>query len=51
VLRAGVAAFLAGTELGQAVQAQVTEDLPAADDLDWISAERAAFGKLAEELA
>ena len=50
-LRDAVGAFLAGTELGQAVQAQVTEELSAAEDIDWPPGDRVAFGKLAEELA
>jgi hypothetical protein len=50
-LRDAVGAFLAGTELGQAVQAQVTEELSAAEDIDWPPGDRVAFGKLAQELA
>jgi hypothetical protein len=50
-LRDAVSAFLAGTELGQAVQAQVTDELSAAEDIDWAPADRVAFGQLAEELA
>lgn len=50
-LRDAVGAFLAGTELGAAVQARVAEELSATDDLDWALEERVAFGQLAEELA
>jgi len=50
-LKDAVSTFLTGTELGAAVQARVTEELDAADDLDWTPEERAAFGELAEELA
>ncbi len=50
-LRDAVGAFLAGTELGEAVQARVTGESSAADDLDWPPEQRLAFGKLAEELA
>ena len=50
-LRDAVGAFLDGTELGEAVRAQVTEELSEADDLDWSPEGRVAFGKLAEELA
>ena len=50
-LRDAVGAFLDGTELGEAVRAQVTEELSEADDLDWSPEDRVAFGKLAEELA
>jgi hypothetical protein len=50
-LQDAVSAFLAGTELGAAVQARVTDELSAADDLGWTPEERAAFGRLAEELA
>jgi hypothetical protein len=50
-LQDAVSAFLAGTELGAAVQARVTEELSAADDLDWTPEERAAFAELAGELA
>ena len=46
-----VSAFLDGTELGAAVRARVTEELSVTDDLDWSPEDRAAFGKLAEELA
>ena len=46
-----VGAFLDGTGLGEAVRAQVTEELSEADDLDWSPEDRASFGKLAEELA
>jgi hypothetical protein len=51
VLRAAVSAFLDGTELGEAVRARVTEELSVTDDLDWSAEDRAAFGKLAEEIA
>ncbi|MGH3189104.1 MAG: hypothetical protein ACRDPY_06100 [Streptosporangiaceae bacterium] len=50
-LRDAVGAFLAGTELGQAVQDRVSSELPDAEDLDWDPADREAFGKLAEEVA
>lgn len=50
-LRDAVGAFLDGTELGEAVRAQVTEELSETDDLDWSPEGRVAFGKLAEELA
>ena len=50
-LRDAVGAFLAGTELGHAVQERVSSELPDADDVDWDPADRAAFGKLAEEVA
>ena len=50
-LRNAVSAFLDGTELGEAVQAQVTEELSVTDDLDWLPEDRVAFGKLAGELA
>ncbi len=50
-LRDAVSAFLDGTELGDAVQAQVTEELSVTDDLDWLPEDRVAFGKLAGELA
>ena len=50
-LRDAVGAFLAATELGQAVRAQVTDELSATEDLDWAPADRAAIGQLAEELA
>jgi len=40
-LRDAVSAFLVGTELGQAVQAQVTDELSAAEDIDWAPADRA----------
>jgi len=50
-LKDAVSAFLDGTELGEAVRAQVTEELSATDDLDWSPEDRVAFGKLAEELA
>jgi hypothetical protein len=50
-LTAAVSAFLDGTELGEAVQTQVTEELSVTDDLDWSPEDQAAFGKLAEELA
>ena len=46
-LRDAVSAFLDGTELGDAVQAQVTEELSVTDDLDWLPEDRVAFGKLA----
>ena len=42
---------LAGTELGQAVQERISGELPDAEDVDWDPADRAAFGKLAEEVA
>jgi hypothetical protein len=50
-LRDAIGAFLAGTELGQEVQARVSAELPDADDVDWTADDRAAFGKLAEEIA
>ena len=50
-LRDAVSAFLDGTELGEAVRAEVTEELSVTDDLDWSPEDRAAFGKLAEEVA
>jgi hypothetical protein len=50
-LRDAVGAFLDDTELGEAVRAQVTEELPEADDPDWSPEDRASLGKLAEELA
>ncbi len=50
-LRDAVGAFLAGTQLDQAVQARLMEELSVTDDLDWAPEERAAFGQLAEELA
>jgi len=50
-LRDAVSAFLDGTELGEAVQARVTEELWMTDDLDWSPEDRVAFGKLAEEIA
>jgi hypothetical protein len=50
-LRDEIAAFLAGTELGEEVQARVSAELPDADDVDWTAEDRAAFGKLAEEIA
>jgi hypothetical protein len=50
-LRDAIGAFLAGTELGQEVQARVSDELPDADDVDWAVDDRAAFGKLAEEIA
>ena len=50
-LRDAVSAFLDGTELGEAVRAQVTEELSVTDDLDWSPEDRVAFGKLAEEVA
>jgi hypothetical protein len=50
-LRDAVGAFLDGTGLGEAVRAQVTEELSEANDLDWSPEDRASFGKLAEELA
>ena len=50
-LRDAIGAFLAGTELGQAVQDRVSSELPDAEDLDWDPADREAFGKLAEEVA
>jgi hypothetical protein len=50
-LRDAVGAFLAGTELGRAVQERVSSELPDADDVDWDPADREAFGKLAEEVA
>ena len=50
-LRDAVGAFLDGTELGEVVRAQVTEELSEADDLDWSPEGRVAFAKLAEELA
>jgi hypothetical protein len=50
-LRDAVSAFLDGTDLGEAVQARVTEELSVTDDLDWSAEDRVAFGKLAEEIA
>src|SRR5580692_10773272 len=50
-LRDALGVFLAGTELGQAVQERVSSELPDADDVDWDPADRAAFGKLSEEVA
>jgi hypothetical protein len=50
-LRDAIGAFLAGTELGQMVQARVSDELPDAEDVDWLPEDRAAFGKLAEEIA
>ena len=50
-LRDAFSAFLDGTELGEAVQARVTEELSVTDDVDWSPADRVAFGELAEELA
>jgi hypothetical protein len=50
-LKDAVSAFLDGTELGEAVRAQVTEELSVTDDLDWSPEDRVAFGKLAEEIA
>jgi hypothetical protein len=50
-LRDAVSAFLDGTELGEAVQARVVEELTVTNDLDWSPEDRVAFGKLAEELA
>jgi hypothetical protein len=50
-LRDAIAGFLAGTELGQEVQARVSTELPDADDVDWPADDLAAFGKLAEEIA
>ena len=50
-LRDAVSAFLDGTELGEAVQARVTEELSVTDDLDWSPEDRVAFGTLAEEIA
>lgn len=50
-LRDAVSAFLDGTQLGEAVQARVTEELSVADDLDWSPEDRVAFGTLAEEIA
>ena len=50
-LRDAIGAFLAGTELGQEVQARVSDELPDADEVDWAADDRAAFGKLAEEIA
>jgi hypothetical protein len=50
-LRDAVSAFLDGTELGEAVQARVTEELSVTDDLDWSPEDRMAFGALAEEIA
>ncbi len=50
-LKDAVRAFLAGTELGQAVQERVSSELPDDEDADWAPADRAAFGKLAEEVA
>ena len=50
-LRDAVSGFLDGTQLGEAVRAQVTEELSANDDLDWSPEDRVAFGKLTEEVA
>jgi hypothetical protein len=50
-LKDAVSTFLDGTELGEAVRAQVTEELSVTDDLDWSPEDRVAFGKLAEEIA
>ncbi len=50
-LRDAVGAFLAGTELGQAVKDRVAGELSETEDVDWDPADRAAFGKLAEEVA
>ena len=50
-LEDAVSAFLDGTELGEAVQARVTEELSVTDDLNWSPEDRVAFGKLAGELA
>jgi hypothetical protein len=50
-LKDAVSALLDGTELGEAVQARVIDELSVTDDLDWSPEDRVAFGKLAEELA
>ena len=46
-LRDAVGALLDGTELGEAVRAQLTGELSEADDLDWPPQDQASFGKLA----